>query len=84
VQSKPSQITLTDGYGKVNQRKHEAVIRFWSFNKDNDRSNWFRAKLMLYLPWYNESADLLGSYATYEDHYYHVRHIVDVNESKYT
>ena len=45
---KPTQITLTDGYGKMNQRRKQAVIRFRSFNKDSDSNNWFRAKLMLY------------------------------------
>ena len=39
VDSKPSQITLTDGYGKMNRRRNQAVIRFRSFNKDSDSSN---------------------------------------------
>ena len=39
---------------------------------------------MLYMPWYNESTDLLGGYATYEEHYNHVRRIIDANVSKYT
>ena len=55
VDSKPSQITLTNGYGKMNRRRNQAVIRYTSFNKDSDSSNWFRAKLMLYFPWYSES-----------------------------
>ena len=32
---------------------------------------------MLYFPWYSESTDLLGGYSTYEEHYNHVKHIVD-------
>ena len=43
-----SQITLTDGFGKMNRRKREAVIRFRRYNKDAEPSNWYRAKLMLY------------------------------------
>ena len=82
--SKPTQITLTNGYGKMNHRKNQAIIRFHSYNKDTNSSNWFRAKLMLYLPWYNESTYLLGGYATYEEHYNHVRRIIEHNESKYT
>ena len=84
VDSKPSQITLTDGYGKMNRRRKEAVIRFRSFNKDSDSTNWFRAKLMLYLPWYNESTDLLSGFSTYEEHYNHVKHLIIANEAKYS
>ena len=47
-------------------------------------SNWYRAKLMLYFPWYNEDTDLLGGYTTYEEHYHHVHAIVVANESKYS
>ena len=36
------------------------------------------------MPWYNDSTDLLGGYATYEEHYSHVRRIIEHNESKYT
>ena len=65
-------ITLTGGFGKMNTRKREAVIRFHKYNKDAEPTNWYRAKLMLYYPWYNEQADLLGGYLTYEEHYQHV------------
>ena len=43
-----TQIPLTDGFGKMNKRRVEAVIRF---RKYNDPSNWYRAKLVLYYPW---------------------------------
>ena len=79
-----SQITLTDGYGKMNKRKIEAVIRFRRYNKDAEPSNWYRAKLMLYFPWYNEQTDLLGGYLTYEQHYNHVKSLVIANENKYS
>ena len=45
-----TQITLTDGCGKMNKRKREAVIRFRKYNKQTDPTNWYRAKLMLYYP----------------------------------
>ena len=83
-ESTSTQITLTDGYGKMNKRKREAVIRFRRYNKDAEPSNWYRAKLMLYFPWYNEQLDLLGGYATYEEHYNHVYRVVLDNESKYS
>ena len=77
-------ITLTDRFGKMNKRKQEAVVRFRKYNKETDLSNWYRAKPTLYYPWYNEQADLLGGYSTYEEHYRHVHNIVHANESKYT
>ena len=39
---------------------------------------------MLYYPWYDEHADLLGEYDTYEEHYTHAKSIVLANESKYS
>ena len=49
-----TQITLIDGFGKMNKRRVEAVIRFRKYNKDSEPSNWYRAKLMLYYLWYNQ------------------------------
>ena len=77
-------ITLTDGFGKMNKRKHEAIIRFRKYNKEKEPSNWFRAKLMLYFPWYNEQTDLLGGHSTFEEHYRNVHSVVVANENRYT
>ena len=74
-----TQITLTHRFGKMNKRKQEAVIRFRKYNKETDRSNWYRAKPMLYYPWFDEQVDLLSGYATYEEHYRHVKSIVQTN-----
>ena len=46
-------ITLTDGFGKTNRCKREAIIRFHKYNKDAEPGNWYRAKFM-YCPWHNE------------------------------
>ena len=79
-----SQIVLTDGFGKMNKRSHHAVIRFRRYNKDAEPSHWYRAKLMLYYPWYNEDADLLGGYLTHEEHYVNVRSIVVEHKSMFS
>ena len=79
-----SHITLTNGFGRMNKHKREAVIRFRRYNKDTEPSNWYRAKLMLYFPWFNEDTDLLGRYSTYEEHYRHVYDVVVANESRYS
>ena len=52
------------------------MIRFR--NKETDPSNWYIAKLMLCYPWFDEQADLLGQYATYEEHYRQ-----QIHESRY-
>lgn len=79
-----SHITLTDGLGKMNKHRREAVIRFHRYNKDAEPTNWYRAKLMLYFPWYNEDTELLGGYATYTEHYNSVCHIVLANGNRFT
>ena len=53
--------------------KRVAVVRFHKYNKDAEPSNWYRAKLMLFYPGYNEQTDLLGGCQTYEEHYRQVQ-----------
>ena len=77
-------ITLTGGFGQMHERNKPAVIRFRKYNKDSDASNWYRAKLMLYYPWYDETVDLLGGYSSYAEHYDQVKSVVYDNEQKYT
>ena len=76
-------IKLTDNYGTMTKRKGEAVIRFHRFSKDSEPSNYYRSKIMLYYPWYNEDSDLLGGFTTYEEHYNNVLPIIITNENKY-
>ena len=42
-----TQIKLTDGFGKMNKRKQEAVIRFRWYNKDAEPSNWYKTNAIL-------------------------------------
>ena len=41
---------------RMNRRTQQA-------KREAEPSNWYRAKLMLHYPWYDEEADLLGGYA---------------------
>ena len=61
----------------MSKRRREAVIRFSRYNKEVEPSNWYRAKLMLYFPWYNDETD----YDTYEEHYHNVVVVVSANEA---
>ena len=78
-----SRIALTNGLGQMNKRRRNAVIRFRHYNREVERENWFRAKLMLYYPWYDEDRDLLGGRSTYEEHYEQVRSLVLTTEQRY-
>lgn len=40
-------------------RKEEAIIRFRKYNREAEPTNWYRAKLMLYFPWYNEFTEIM-------------------------
>ena len=82
--NRANRITLTDGYGTMRECRKQAVIRFRRYNIDADTSNWYRAKLMLYYPWYNEETDMLGSYSSYAEHYDAVKEVICSNEEKYT
>ena len=84
INTTSTKITLIDGFGKMSKREQEAVIRFRKYNKETDSSEWYRAKLMLYYPWYNEHTDLLSGYPSYEAHNRHVYDTVHTNEAKYT
>ena len=44
----------------MTKRSRHAVVRFRCYSKDVEPNNWYRAKLMLYYPWYKEDTDLLG------------------------
>ena len=78
-------IRLTGGYGQMNELVHrQCCDQVRKYNKDSDVSNWYRSKLMLYYPWYDEENDLLGGCASYAEHYEQVRAVVIENENKYT
>ena len=62
----PQKIKLTDNFGAMHKRNHEAIIRF---HKPNKEKTFFQTKLMLYLPWRDETSDILGGYPDYYSHY---------------
>ena len=53
-------IKLMDNFGVMHKRTREAIIRFHQPNKEKNPNDFFRTKLMSYLPWRNENADLLS------------------------
>lgn len=75
------EIKLLDDFGTMTKRTVVAVI---SFHRYSDPTNYYRSRLMLYIPWYVEESDLLGGYDSYEAH--HNNRLVEIlaNERKYT
>ena len=77
-------ITLTDGFGKMNKGKREAVITFRKYNEDTDSTNYYPSKLLLCYPWRDENRDLISKFATYEEDYNNVQTLIVLsNETKY-
>ena len=77
-------ILLQNGLGHMYKRKREAIIRFPRFNHEKEANKMYRSKLMLYLPWRNENADLLGGYPDFRSHYEDKCEDVLANEQKFS
>ncbi|XP_062569080.1 uncharacterized protein LOC134231172 [Saccostrea cucullata] len=58
-------VTLRNGI-KIRRRKMPRVIRYVRFNIKTDPENYYREKLMLFMPWRNESVDLISGMETFE------------------
>ena len=77
-------IKLRSGLGCMYKRKREAIICFHRFNQEKEPSKVYRSKIMLYLPWRDESSDLLGGYMDFRSHYEDKIEDILENERKYT
>ncbi|XP_061193259.1 uncharacterized protein LOC133201473 [Saccostrea echinata] len=58
-------VTLKNGI-KLKRRKVPRVIRYVWFSIKTDPENYYREKLMLFMPWRNESVDLISGTNTFE------------------
>ena len=65
------------------RRKVPKVIRYVRYNKKKDPENYFREKLMLFMPWRNEAKDLLGTFDTYEAHYNSMKTSLEAKGNEY-
>ena len=77
-------IQLKNGLGYMYKRTRETIIRFHRFNQEKEASKLYRSKLMLYLPWRDESTDLLGGYMDFRSHYEDKSDDILANEQKYS
>ena len=77
-------IKLKNGLGKMYKRKRECVIRFHRYNREKETGEMYRAKIMLYIPWRDETVDLLAGRADFKSHYEERADAILNNERKYS
>jgi len=77
-------ITLKNDLGNMFKCKREAIIRFHWFNQEKETNKVYRSKLMLYIPWREETSDLLGGYMDFHSHYENKVNEILENEQKYS
>ena len=65
----------------MEKRKHPAVIRYPDFKRKE--KNYYRSKLMLFIPWRNEVDDMYGHFNSYKEHFVAERQVIRENEGKY-
>ena len=64
-------------------RKVPKVIRYVRYNTKKDPENYYREKLMLFMPWRNEAKDLLSTFDTYETHYNSMKTSLEAKSNEY-
>ena len=58
---------LQNGMGTIAQRRHQACLRVPVMTPESHGDNYYYHLLMLYLPWRQETEDLLGEYSTAQE-----------------
>jgi hypothetical protein len=53
----------------IKKRSQARIIRSVWFNKKSQPEKHYRELIMLFTPWRNEQADLIGNYSSFEEHY---------------
>ena len=67
----------------IKKRRNPHVIRYVRFNSETDPENYYRERLLLFLPWRKELVDLKGPYQTYKDAYLAVKRAIDNTAQNY-
>ena len=83
-QNSLSQITLKNNLGSMYKCSQASIIHFYRFNHEKETEKLYRSKLMLYLPWRDESSDLLREYPDFRTHYENKHDVIPANERKYS
>ncbi|KAK3087854.1 hypothetical protein FSP39_011503 [Pinctada imbricata] len=75
-------VTLKNGI-VIRRRVHELILRYVRYNLKTDPENYYREKLLLFMPWRDESVDLLNKHKSYEEHYKQVHFLIDHKAKMY-
>nr|XP_022311170.1 splicing regulatory glutamine/lysine-rich protein 1-like [Crassostrea virginica] len=68
---------------KIRRRKNKRVIRYVGYSQKTNSEEYYRERLLLYLPWRNENSDLLGGFQTYEQHYRQKANMIQMKQKQY-
>ncbi|XP_061190194.1 uncharacterized protein LOC133198057 [Saccostrea echinata] len=68
---------------KIRRRKNKRVIRYVGYSQKTNSEQYYRERILLFLPWRNENTDLLGGFQTYEQHYRQQACIIQVKQKQY-
>ncbi|XP_069109201.1 uncharacterized protein [Argopecten irradians] len=68
---------------KIRRRKNKRVIRYVGYSKKTNSEQYYRERILLFLPWRNESTDIVNGYATFEQHYRSRVNIIKAVQKKY-
>ncbi|XP_061190534.1 uncharacterized protein LOC133198460 [Saccostrea echinata] len=68
---------------KIRRRKNKRVIRYVGYSQKTNSEQYYRERILLFLPWRNENADLLGTCQTYEQHYRQKSSIINMKQKQY-
>ena len=77
----PKQIVLKRDLGHMVKRKTEAIIRSHQFSVHQDPEKYYHSQLLLYLPWRDETSDLLQT--SYEACYTDNTVVIRENKSRF-
>ncbi|XP_033746958.1 uncharacterized protein LOC117332184 [Pecten maximus] len=67
----------------IRRRKNKKVIRYVKYSQKTNSENYYREKIMLFLPWRNEEKDILGGHETFEQHYNSKANIIKAKQKQY-
>jgi len=67
--------------GFMRKRRKSAIIRFPSFKRGEE--SYFRSKLMLFIPWRNETKDLYGEFGSFAQRCVAEKQKLQENESRF-
>ncbi|XP_069139395.1 uncharacterized protein [Argopecten irradians] len=68
---------------KIRRRKNKRVIRYVGYSKKTNSEQYFRKRILLFLPWRNERTDIINGYTTFEQHYRSKSNIINAMQKKY-